>query len=1348
MAGYYLIKYMNKEKAELNAVAVAILEARKHERAHPSVAENTGTEMRTTQHIFTRLVNNISSSKEYSSNMAAYALLDGKPFSGSNAQEWFAYPWPALADILKEREIDDADDCSDIDCPDIAANNDEDEEEDKDDDISCGDQDDKSVLDFDEDEEFDDNHVFGLQQSSETLPLAIENTSSIFTTILGKTVSIPQHVLYHYRGLELEFLCFLEWIQLIKIVKDPSAAKNAANPKFISEAVAKAKQKKEADAAKTKIACGRKSNHVIPFDDNCPLRGMYNQQLRSQYPMWILAGRPPPKYDIANWRLGKKMIEANRYARYWLTLLIPWQLPPQAAFQIENLDQPDQFISVPSSHSLPSPSTPTSLLSLTPTPPAVVPTICPTTAILAFGCDISLLCPPVQTTVNFNPVENPDQTDQSELCVPSSHSLPPPSAPTSLLSFPPTPSAVVPTISHTTTILALSCGNSPLCPTVQTTVNFNPVENPDQTDQAELFAHQKILGPIGTFDYSQLCAWIKNITESNPINFKDPLPPVASVLSNSKITPILKKKRVPRAPKTNAVCPTTQQPQHSPPILSLIPCLPVSAITLPTSPDILSPLVSSSSLVHPFLIPPLPIVEPTPFNFQPQTVPVPPARTYYVDNCHLAILVNDANMNLKSGQTMLSQAYRARCATIWTELENADYRAQNPLKKSRKKEEESFDEGETLEWLQAEADGKNSTRYENKLRAELDLAVVFESFMIPIPIASGSGNAIFLTPQLPTYTKDTILHASENRAKTKEVKKVDVVTTTPPIISNTSTGNGILNIFDTAQDCSLRWLCACSSINVEPPPELLGNEDQCTLFRIVMTNIRDRAKWYLVLYEYLASGRRGQRPCESGPPQLLLKIIGAPGVGKTFTFKCMRDRINQHHNDFVKAAFTANASILFDAQTLHHCFKFPSIRSNGNNKRDDSIMDSIPWPKLTADKLQQLASFFSDKVATFIDEDSLIAAPYLDLISMRHDEVLRPLFKEFDRSGERPFGGFSVILCGDPYQISPVMGAAVHKDFIRSLCIQQGTNGSHTQSVGSSKTANGLHLFTQFTKFEMTKQIRAQSDETHSRFITLLRNHETFNRFPVKSTLIQTHIQDFTAQDIDDDPDWEFPTFVVSTNAERARINKFMMARYGQRKRQAVLSWPLPMVDNSIAHILMSRGDKENFYESDCEANFIFSPGARAVLDLAKNSTDKRIVKGSPCTFHTILCSTSEQEKELESKTNLSILTGETQQLSFVPSHILVRITDETTKDRWEKDAKGNYANSMVKDDLVLAMPLGENTIVLDMDSKRHVKLQTYPVDPAYAVSFHKLQGYTADKLVLQLNYTKGGTFFNSVYIY
>jgi hypothetical protein len=63
-------------------------------------------------------------------------------------------------------------------------------------------------------------------------------------------------------------------------------------------------------------------------------------------------------------------------------------------------------------------------------------------------------------------------------------------------------------------------------------------------------------------------------------------------------------------------------------------------------------------------------------------------------------------MNLTSGQTMLSQAYRARCATIRTELENADYRAQNPLKKSRKKEEESLDEGETLELLQAEADEK------------------------------------------------------------------------------------------------------------------------------------------------------------------------------------------------------------------------------------------------------------------------------------------------------------------------------------------------------------------------------------------------------------------------------------------------------------------------------------------------------------------------------------------------------------------------------------------------------------------------------------------------------------------
>jgi hypothetical protein len=73
---FYLVKYLTKDKTELSASLVVLLDARKHVDQYPSVAENVGTEIRTTQHFLVRVLNCLSGMSEYGAPQAASVAME------------------------------------------------------------------------------------------------------------------------------------------------------------------------------------------------------------------------------------------------------------------------------------------------------------------------------------------------------------------------------------------------------------------------------------------------------------------------------------------------------------------------------------------------------------------------------------------------------------------------------------------------------------------------------------------------------------------------------------------------------------------------------------------------------------------------------------------------------------------------------------------------------------------------------------------------------------------------------------------------------------------------------------------------------------------------------------------------------------------------------------------------------------------------------------------------------------------------------------------------------------------------------------------------------------------------
>lgn len=72
---FYLIKYLAKDGNELANILSLVKAADEQIRRHPSVAEDSGTELRRSQHLITRLLNCVNGQVEIGGQTAALALL-------------------------------------------------------------------------------------------------------------------------------------------------------------------------------------------------------------------------------------------------------------------------------------------------------------------------------------------------------------------------------------------------------------------------------------------------------------------------------------------------------------------------------------------------------------------------------------------------------------------------------------------------------------------------------------------------------------------------------------------------------------------------------------------------------------------------------------------------------------------------------------------------------------------------------------------------------------------------------------------------------------------------------------------------------------------------------------------------------------------------------------------------------------------------------------------------------------------------------------------------------------------------------------------------------------------------
>lgn len=277
----------------------------------------------------------------------------------------------------------------------------------------------------------------------------------------------------------------------------------------------------------------------------------------------------------------------------------------------------------------------------------------------------------------------------------------------------------------------------------------------------------------------------------------------------------------------------------------------------------------------------------------------------------------------------------------------------------------------------------------------------------------------------------------------------------------------------------------------------------------------------------------------------------------------------------------------------------------------------------------------------------------------------------------------------------------------------------------------GANLFQQARWFELTDQVRTDDPE-HTRVVNRMYNQEGITMQDLQKYKLLSD-GDFA----DPDSDWFEAPIIVSTNRERATLLHSSIQRYAACKQTLVFrwlanwsNWKQKPPEQYIGEAL----DDPCFYE-------YFVPGASGFFTDRVNK-ELGLVNARSMTYHSLSIDDQGDRENIEASLN-SCKPGEIITLTRPPASVNVSLDP---KDFTQDQLKTLQGLSIFEDSIVLPIIQGgtrpkENVIVRGGDNFRPSKVYIqphFPLEPAFAITVHKAEGRTMEKVILALSYRSG----------
>jgi len=471
----------------------------------------------------------------------------------------------------------------------------------------------------------------------------------------------------------------------------------------------------------------------------------------------------------------------------------------------------------------------------------------------------------------------------------------------------------------------------------------------------------------------------------------------------------------------------------------------------------------------------------------------------------------------------------------------------------------------------------------------------------------------------------------------------------------------------------------------------------------------------------------------STAPRRIL-IHGGPGVGKTYFINHIIECCKVLGVRVICCALAAAAAInLPSGETLH------SVGSIGR----DRLLGKLP-----ATKLQELRRRYNPASSVMgsrhpqsarvivIDEISMVDPVLLSKLSQRLKLIM-------DCSLD--FGGLHVIAMGDFLQIPPVgASCTLASAVLRQLPADQSM---------SSDYADGRRLFETIEMHSFTTQKRAQGP--WAAVVASLRKERAITADLLKEIKPLTHAE------VEADAEWQFSTVAVTGNEERAAISWAQLKRFARLHKLPIVAWHNPFFKEAFKGRLLTAEQRLELY-LDPRFFCAFVPNAPGFINnqLSTIATSKGVCNGASCSMHSITFADGADPQRLADLRERIARARPGQVVWSELTPLSLNVTMSPPPRKKESDPLPPPLvfpdnETLVPGEAVVPLQMYKNVeaynvSVADDDSvlRGEVSAEEFPFESAFCTTFHKLQGKTVTRLLVNLNVASQPPYLDFEFVY
>jgi hypothetical protein len=420
------------------------------------------------------------------------------------------------------------------------------------------------------------------------------------------------------------------------------------------------------------------------------------------------------------------------------------------------------------------------------------------------------------------------------------------------------------------------------------------------------------------------------------------------------------------------------------------------------------------------------------------------------------------------------------------------------------------------------------------------------------------------------------------------------------------------------------------------------------------------------------------------------------------------------------------ASLLINGFTLHTLLAIPTERG--------TFGGTTPFGPLLATKLTEVQERLYGSEILLIDECSMVGSTMLGKVDRRLREVT---------GADVPFGGKGIVLMGDFFQLSAVGETSLPT--AARIC-EETIVPAHTAYQLASLAMMGGQLFRQFRIIRFTQQMRINSDDVqHAALIEAFQQVDQSAESPITRQLLQQLERKYlTPVAIQQDPTWLHASIVVPTNEQRFLMTPYAMKHFAAQRGVPILRWRYPLPHQAV----LTDNEIKILYERKPQLWAYFVPDAPVFI--TKNiAPTKGLANGTSARLHSISWDDEAYVEEVRLMQRHH-RPGEVIDVRL-PVSVNVEIPlSQLNHTSWTPTDK----QTLVPGRAVL--PLKQNCPTKIRMGKGYAcpsfVLQQFSYELAFVVTFHKCQGRTMPKVILDLNKqplagTVGNVSYSGLYV-